>query len=71
MIFSDVGGIDIEQVAEEHPDHVGRRHFSNLLPFSDFEAKEVIASIGVTGSRAQPARPDRHQARASCSSTTT
>ena len=54
MIFSDVGGIDIEQVAEEQPDHVGRRHFSNLLPFSDFEAKEVIASIGVTGTRPQP-----------------
>src|ERR671925_510588 len=27
MIFSPVGGIDIEQVAEEHPDKVGRRHF--------------------------------------------
>jgi len=50
MIFSPVGGIDIEQVAEEQPDKVGRRHFSNLLPFSDYEAKEVIASTGVTGS---------------------
>jgi succinyl-CoA synthetase beta subunit/citryl-CoA synthetase large subunit len=50
MIFSPVGGIDIEQVAEEQPDKVGRRHFSNLLPFSDFAAKEVIASTGVTGS---------------------
>jgi succinyl-CoA synthetase beta subunit len=50
IIFSPVGGIDIEQVAEEQPDKVGRRHFSNLLPFSDFEAKEVIASTGVTGS---------------------
>jgi succinyl-CoA synthetase beta subunit/citryl-CoA synthetase large subunit len=49
MIFSPVGGIDIEQVAEEQPDKVGRRHFSNLLPFGDFEAKEVIASTGVTG----------------------
>jgi succinyl-CoA synthetase beta subunit/citryl-CoA synthetase large subunit len=49
MIFSPVGGIDIEQVAEEQPDKVGRRHFSNLLPFSEFEAKEVIASTGVTG----------------------
>ena len=34
MLFSDMGGIDIEQVAEEHPDHVGRGHFSNLLPLS-------------------------------------
>jgi succinyl-CoA synthetase beta subunit len=50
IIFSPVGGIDIEQVAEEQPDKVGRRHFSNILPFSDFVAKEVIASTGVTGS---------------------
>jgi succinyl-CoA synthetase beta subunit len=50
MIFSPVGGIDIEQVAEEQPDKVGRRHFSNILPFGDFEAKEAIASTGVTGS---------------------
>jgi succinyl-CoA synthetase beta subunit/citryl-CoA synthetase large subunit len=50
MIFSPVGGIDIEQVAEGQPDKVGRRHFSNILPFGDFEAKEVIASTGVTGS---------------------
>jgi succinyl-CoA synthetase beta subunit len=49
MLFSDMGGIDIEQVAEEHPDHVGRGHFSNLLPFSDFQAKEVIAAAGVSG----------------------
>ncbi len=49
MIFSPVGGIDIEQVAEEQPEKVGRRHFSNILPFSDFMAKEVIASTGVTG----------------------
>ena len=50
MIFSPVGGIDIEQVAEEQPDKVGRRHFSNILPFGDFEAKEVIAATGVAGS---------------------
>jgi succinyl-CoA synthetase beta subunit/citryl-CoA synthetase large subunit len=53
MIFSPVGGIDIEQVAEEQPDKVGRRHFSNILPFGDFEAKEVIASTGVTGKQLQ------------------
>jgi succinyl-CoA synthetase beta subunit len=50
MLFSDMGGIDIEEVAETHPDHVGRGHFSNLLPFSDFQAKQVVASTGVTGS---------------------
>src|SRR3954451_8546320 len=49
MLFSDMGGIDIEEVAEQHPDHVGRGHFSNLIPVSDFQAKQVIASVGVTG----------------------
>ena len=32
MLFSDMGGIDIEEVAEKHPDHVGRGHLSNLHP---------------------------------------
>ncbi|HWF50669.1 MAG TPA: ATP-grasp domain-containing protein [Solirubrobacteraceae bacterium] len=50
MLFSDMGGIDIEEVAEEHPDHVARGHFSTLRPFSDWQAKQVIASLGITGS---------------------
>src|SRR5919112_2234293 len=49
MIFSDVGGIDIEQVAEEQPDRVGRRHFPTTRPFSEYMAKELVASVGVTG----------------------
>ncbi len=27
LIFSDMGGIDIEEVAEEHPEHVSKTHF--------------------------------------------
>jgi succinyl-CoA synthetase beta subunit len=50
MLFSDMGGIDIEEVAEQHPDHVGRGRFSNLIPFSDFQAKQVVASVGMSGS---------------------
>ena len=50
MLFSDMGGIDIEQVAEEHPDHVGRGHLSNLHPIADFEAKQAVARCGMTGS---------------------
>ncbi len=49
IIFSDMGGIDIEQVAEEHPDHVAKTHFSTLIPFSDFKAKELVASLGIKG----------------------
>ena len=51
MLFSDMGGIDIEEVAETHPDHVGRGHFSTILPLSEFRAKEVVASVGISGSR--------------------
>ena len=49
MLFSDMGGIDIEEVAEQHPDHVGRGHLSNLVEAPDFLAKEVVAQTGVTG----------------------
>jgi len=57
MLFSDMGGIDIEEVAENHPDQVGRGHVSNLLPISDFEAKQAIAATGVTGSELNRATP--------------
>ena len=50
FVFSDMGGIDIEEVAEQHPDHIGRGHFSTILPRMDFIAKDVIASVGITGS---------------------
>lgn len=57
MLFSDMGGIDIEEVAEKHPDHVARGHFSTLRPFSDWQAKQVIASLGITGSTLNRATP--------------
>ncbi|MEX2158430.1 MAG: ATP-grasp domain-containing protein [Dehalococcoidia bacterium] len=50
-IFSDMGGIDIEEVAETHPAHVVKKHFSALLPFSDYTMKELIASLGISGSQ--------------------
>jgi succinyl-CoA synthetase beta subunit/citryl-CoA synthetase large subunit len=49
IIFSDMGGIDIEEVAEKHPEHVSRTHVSNLLPFQPYQAKEAVAATGVTG----------------------
>jgi len=57
MLFSDMGGIDIEEVAEQHPDHVGRVHISNLMPISDYVAKECIAQTGVTGRALQRLTP--------------
>jgi succinyl-CoA synthetase beta subunit len=57
MIFSPMGGIDIEEVAETHPDQVGRKHLSNLREPADYEAKEVIASTVVTGKPLQRLTP--------------
>jgi succinyl-CoA synthetase beta subunit/citryl-CoA synthetase large subunit len=50
FVFSDMGGIDIEEVAESHPDRIGRGHLSTVLPQMDFRAKDVVASLGITGS---------------------
>jgi succinyl-CoA synthetase beta subunit/citryl-CoA synthetase large subunit len=49
MIISDMGGIDIEEVAETHPSHIAKVHFSTLIPFTDYRAKEAVASLGITG----------------------
>ncbi|MEZ4503191.1 MAG: ATP-grasp domain-containing protein [Dehalococcoidia bacterium] len=49
IIFSDMGGIDIEEVAETHPEHLSRTHFSSLVPFSDYIAKVAVSGVGVTG----------------------
>jgi succinyl-CoA synthetase beta subunit len=57
MLFSDMGGIDIEEVAASHPDHVGRGRLSNLLPISEFRAKQVVASVGLSGSELNRATP--------------
>ncbi|MSO42584.1 MAG: succinate--CoA ligase subunit beta, partial [Solirubrobacterales bacterium] len=58
MLFSDMGGIDIEEVAEQHPDHVGRGHLSNLHPIPDFKAKEVVSAAGgLTGRELTRATP--------------
>src|SRR5436309_5027206 len=51
FVFSDMGGIDIEEVAETHPGHIGRGHISTLLPQSDFQAKKVVASVGLSGTQ--------------------
>src|ERR1044072_3649856 len=43
--------------AEPPPDPVGPAPLPNLLPISDFEAKQAIAATGVTGSQLNRATP--------------
>jgi succinyl-CoA synthetase beta subunit/citryl-CoA synthetase large subunit len=49
VIFSDMGGIDIEEVAQTHPEHVSKTHVSTLLPFTPRLAKEAVSATGVRG----------------------
>jgi len=49
LVFSDMGGIDIEEVAEKHPEHVSKTHFSSILPITPRVAKEAIGATGVSG----------------------
>ncbi len=48
MAASDMAG-DIDEIAEQHPHRVVRRHFSALFPFSDYLAKELVAALGLRG----------------------
>jgi succinyl-CoA synthetase beta subunit/citryl-CoA synthetase large subunit len=49
LLFSDMGGIDIEEVAAKHPEHVSKTHFSTILPLSPRIAKEAVSAVGVSG----------------------
>jgi succinyl-CoA synthetase beta subunit/citryl-CoA synthetase large subunit len=49
LLFSDMGGIDIEEVAEKHPEHVSKTHFSTIHPITPRIAKEAIGATGVSG----------------------
>jgi succinyl-CoA synthetase beta subunit/citryl-CoA synthetase large subunit len=61
VIFSDMGGIDIEEVAEAHPDHVSKTHFSTLFPVTPRVAKEAIGATGVSGSDLNRLTPIVHE----------
>ncbi|MGQ9573295.1 MAG: ATP-grasp domain-containing protein [Dehalococcoidia bacterium] len=49
-IFSDRGGVDVEEIAQTQPQHVSRCPFSTLLPFSPFPFRQAVAEVGIAGS---------------------
>ena len=49
IVATDVVGRDIDDVADDEPDRVKRRHFSALLPPSSYRAKELCRELGLTG----------------------
>ena len=49
VICSGMGGVDIEQVAEEHPEQIARLWVDPILGLRDFEARQVVKEAGFDG----------------------
>ncbi len=47
MIFSSEGGMDIEEVAESHPEKIAREHFDPGMGLLPFQARKLAAAIGL------------------------
>ncbi len=48
-ICSSMGGVDIEQVAEEHPEKIARFWVDPILGLRDFEARNIAKNAGFEG----------------------
>lgn len=48
-IFSAEGGVDIEQLAEQEPEKVHKRHFSVRTGLPEYTAREMISQANITG----------------------
>ncbi|MBN2032025.1 MAG: hypothetical protein JW836_02020 [Deltaproteobacteria bacterium] len=48
-VFSPVGGIDIEELAEKEPDRVRKEHFEVRSRLPVYKAREIIAETGLSG----------------------
>ena len=48
-IFSTAGGVDIEELAEQEPGKVQKRHFSVRTGLPEYMAREMISLTGISG----------------------
>jgi succinyl-CoA synthetase beta subunit len=50
-ICSSMGGVDIEQVAEKHPERIARTWVDPILGLCDFEARQLAKNAGFEGTK--------------------
>jgi succinyl-CoA synthetase beta subunit/citryl-CoA synthetase large subunit len=50
LIFSAVGGVDIEELAVSRPGQVVKRHFSARHGLPAYQARELVCAAGISGS---------------------
>src|ERR671916_719829 len=54
VMLSTKGGMDIEQVADEHPDAIASLHVDPLLGFQDFQGRRLAFEAGVDADVVRP-----------------
>ncbi len=55
VIFSSEGGMDIEEVAEKHPEKIAREHYDPGIGLQPFQARKLAAAIGLDAAGAKAA----------------
>ncbi len=53
IVASTEGGMDIEEVAESHPDKILREHVHPLMGLQPYEVRKLTAGLGFTGDEAK------------------
>ena len=61
MMFSAMGGVDIEQVAEEHPDKIARLVSDVALGPFDFQLRKLVAEADLEKNTARQDEKDSHK----------
>jgi succinyl-CoA synthetase beta subunit len=49
VMASSEGGMDIEEVAEKHPEKIIREHIDPLVGLTDFQARRIAFALGLSG----------------------
>jgi succinyl-CoA synthetase beta subunit len=55
IMASTEGGVDIEEVAEKHPEKIVKEHIDPLLGFKDFNGWKIASALGLSGDLAKQA----------------
>jgi succinyl-CoA synthetase beta subunit len=49
IMYSPDGGMDIEEVAENHPERIFTEHIDPAIGFQDFQARRIAFNLGLSG----------------------
>jgi succinyl-CoA synthetase beta subunit len=55
VMLSSMGGMDVEQIADEHPDAIARIHVDPLVGFRAFQGRQLAFSSGIDADVIRPA----------------